>query len=493
MKKVVNWGAFVLVLLGVYVLAGPSSLGGSASYVIVDGVSMEPTFAGGDLVVAYKRDTYEIGDIIVYDAPVNSQFNVIHRIIDRTEGGFITQGDNRDEPDGWIAPQEEIHGAALFHIPKGGAIVNFLRQPTTILAVGAGWVTLILMERSPKRSDRGRTGSNAFTGREKPSQTPQRRRRSNTPASAIDARADAPRLARTTKKAAERTARRRKRSTIATLSLVGLVGASGGVLLAHAATLHVNAGVLQAFHQQIDVEPPPPPEYAITVYAHFFDSSSPGEEIGRSPFSFEPVHVKHRQSYQITWNGPPGNSTVVDCTSDEITFYDALPDDTYQGTDEVSPKHDADHLLCIQTAPGNVPDNIEFEVFNGDGVEVELTPSDDEEPEGDDHTGDQAQSDDGTEQDTSDDTEKDDSKDTTATEETDESSDGKGSTTDETDESSDGTDNVADDDTSGGESDDSEDGAVEDEADGDGTLDEDEPEEGLADDADGEGDPDEDG
>ena len=493
MKTILNWGVFVLVLLGLYVLAGPTSLGGPASYVIVDGVSMEPTYEDSDLVVAYERDTYAVGDVIVYDAPINHQFNVIHRIIERTDGGFVTQGDNRDEVDGWIAPDEEIYGAALFHIPNGGAIVNFLRQPTTILAIGAGWITLILMERSPKRADRGRTGSNTFTGRQKPSQTPhRRRRRSSAPASTLDATADTPRLSRTAKKAAERTERRKKRSTVATLSVMLLLGGSGGVLFAHAAILSVDAGVLQAFHQEVDIEPPPPSEFDITVHVHFFDSSDKGEELGRSPVSFEPVRVKADESYQVTWNGPPGNSTVVDCTSDEITFH--VPEGTYHGTDEVSPKHDADHLLCIQTAPGNVPENITFEVFNEHGVEVELTPSDDEESGGDDGTDDQTQSDDGTVQDTSgDDTSKDDSKDTTATEANDEDADGKDSTTEETDESSDDTNDVADDDTSSDESDDAAE-ADDDEPEGDGTVDEDEdePEDDLTDDADDEGDPSED-
>ena len=493
MRKTLSWGIFAVVILGMYFVAGPTSLRGPASYIIVDGKSMEPTYEHGDLVVAYERGTYQAGDIVVYDAPVDSQFNVIHRITERTEDGFITQGDNRDEPDGWIAPDEEIYGAALFHIPNGGAMVNFLRQPATILAMGAGWVTLILMERTPKRSDRGRTGSSSFTGREKPIHTPQRRRRrSNAPASTVDDTAHTPRLSRTAKKAAERTERRKKRSTVATLSVMLLLGGSGGVLFAHAAVLNVDAGVLQAFHQEVDIEPPPPPEFDITVHVHFFDSSDPGEEIGRSPFSFEPVEVKAGQSYQVTWNGPPGNSTVVDCTSDEITFLDELPEGTYQGTDEVSPEHDANHLVCIQTAPGNVPENIAFEVFNGDGIEVELTPSDDEEPEGDEPTGDQAQTDDGTSEDSSgDDTAKDDSKDTSGTQETDEDSDGEDSTTDETDKSSDATDDAAGD-TSSGESHEAEDGTDESTTGGDGTVEEDEPEEDLADDSDHEGDPDED-
>jgi len=475
MKKTIEWLVFFVAALGVWLLAGPSSLGGPASYVIVDGPSMEPTYQHGDLVVAYERNTYEVGDVIVYDAPVDSQFNVIHRITERTEGGFITQGDNRDEVDGWTAPDDEIYGAALFHIPKGGAIVNFLRQPTTILAIGAGWVTLILMQRSPKRSDRSRTGSGAFTGRQKPSQTPQRRRRrSNAPVSIIDGPAHAPKMTRTTKKAAERTTQRKKRSTVAALSLVVLLGGSGGALFAHAAVLSVDAGVLQTFTDRVDIEPPPPSEHDITVHVHFFDSSDDGKELGGSPFTFEPVQVNAGQSYQVTWNGPPGNSTVVDCTGDEITFLDELPEGTYQGTEEVIPEHDADHLLCIQTAPGNVPENIIFEVFNGDGVEVELTPSDDE-SDGDDPASDEAQSDTGSDEDTqSDDADEDVTEEDAAT---DDDSNGTDSTSDTSDENSDR-------DTTGTEGDSDEDDPSDD------TTDEDESEEEQTDDAEDEEDPD---
>ena len=161
MKRMVNWGVFVVVVLGVYLFAGPTSLGGPASYVIVDGTSMEPTYDDGDLVVAYERDSYEIGDTIVYDAPVDSQFNVIHRITERTEGGFITQGDNRDEVDGWIAPDDQIFGAAVFHIPNGGAIVTFLRQPAAVLALLAGWLMFEFVKRSEAKKQVSQQDSHA--------------------------------------------------------------------------------------------------------------------------------------------------------------------------------------------------------------------------------------------------------------------------------------------------------------------------------------------
>jgi signal peptidase I len=151
MRQLLNWAIFVALLAGVWWLVGPTQLGGPASYVIVDGRSMEPTYRNGDLVVAKERDGYEVGDVIVYDAPIDRQFEVIHRIVAPTDGGFVTQGDNMERPDGWIAPHDTIHGAAAFHLPRGGALVSFLRQPAAILGLLAGFLTFEYLKRDQKR------------------------------------------------------------------------------------------------------------------------------------------------------------------------------------------------------------------------------------------------------------------------------------------------------------------------------------------------------
>jgi signal peptidase I len=157
-KRLLEWSAFLAVAVGVWVIAGPTAVGGPASYVVIDGRSMEPTYHNGDLVVAYEQDTYEVGDVIVYDAVVEGQFNVIHRIVERGDGGFVTQGDNRDEVDGWLARDDEIFGAARLHIPNGGALIGFLRSPATILALLAGFGSFEFLKRKereqrPRRED----------------------------------------------------------------------------------------------------------------------------------------------------------------------------------------------------------------------------------------------------------------------------------------------------------------------------------------------------
>jgi signal peptidase I len=352
MRKTIEWSAFLMVAFGVWFVAGPSSLGGPASYVIVDGRSMEPTYQDGDLVVAYDRNTYDIGDVIVYDAPVDSQFNVIHRITDRTEGGFITQGDNRDEVDGWIAPDEEIYGAALFHIPRGGAVVTFLRQPAAILALLGGWITFLVLDARSKRRPADETPDPEGRSR------PRRRRSAANPAAANEN--DRPtRVGRRI----ERRRRRERRRTAALLALGVLAGGSGGVVFAHAAVLHVDAGVLQAFHLRADLPPPEPERVTIDLAVHFFTPS--GQEIGGGASPFETtLDMTSGEHYEVGWQAPaqPANSDVIPC--DETLLAERLEGPTGAGTFLAT--EDASHVLCVQAAPAHAEQRLVFRVLDGD-------------------------------------------------------------------------------------------------------------------------------
>lgn len=151
MARIVNWGTFLLVVAAAWFFMGPTSLGGPASYVVVDGSSMLPTYEDGDLVLARQQDAYRRGDVIVYDAPIDTQFNVIHRVVEPVEGGFLTQGDNMDQPDGWIAPTETIYGSAWLHVPNGGIAIAWLRQPAVVAALAAAVVTFEVLSRSEKK------------------------------------------------------------------------------------------------------------------------------------------------------------------------------------------------------------------------------------------------------------------------------------------------------------------------------------------------------
>ena len=75
------WGACALALVGcLWFLFAPSALGGSTSYVVTDGVSMEPRFHAGDLALVRSGGDYRVGQIVAYH---NRQLGtvVLHRIV----------------------------------------------------------------------------------------------------------------------------------------------------------------------------------------------------------------------------------------------------------------------------------------------------------------------------------------------------------------------------------------------------------------------------
>jgi signal peptidase I len=61
--------------------------------------SMVPSLEVGDLVVIQPVSSYSgvhVGDIIVYDPPCSNVGSpIVHRVVNQTNGGFITQGDDR--------------------------------------------------------------------------------------------------------------------------------------------------------------------------------------------------------------------------------------------------------------------------------------------------------------------------------------------------------------------------------------------------------------
>lgn len=150
--------AVFAVAVALVVLAWPRALGGATSYVVVSGVSMEPTYATGDLVVARRAAVYGVGDVIAFRT---AEGDVIHRIIGGdAEAGFRTQGDNVDRPDPYLPRPEDIRGRAVASLPAVGAWGMRLVQtiPAPLLVAGA-----ILLgiggDRSRRRRRPGRTSS----------------------------------------------------------------------------------------------------------------------------------------------------------------------------------------------------------------------------------------------------------------------------------------------------------------------------------------------
>lgn len=130
-------GVVLVMAVAIVIVGWPRVLGGAASYVVVSGVSMEPTYETGDLVVTRQADEYEAGDVIAFRT---AEGDVIHRIIGgNADEGFRTQGDNVARPDPYLPRPADIRGKALFHVPAIGAWgLRLVRTvPAPLLAAGA--------------------------------------------------------------------------------------------------------------------------------------------------------------------------------------------------------------------------------------------------------------------------------------------------------------------------------------------------------------------
>ncbi|MBN8048817.1 signal peptidase I [Paraclostridium bifermentans] len=104
---------------------------GFRSYTVLSG-SMEPKFYPGDMVITQHKDKADIkvNDIVTYKD--NEGVIITHRIIEETDQGYITKGDNNNVNDADILKKENIIGEVKFSIPKVGYVMNLLSNPKAI-------------------------------------------------------------------------------------------------------------------------------------------------------------------------------------------------------------------------------------------------------------------------------------------------------------------------------------------------------------------------
>ncbi|MEU8237924.1 signal peptidase I [Actinoplanes missouriensis] len=124
--------AAILVMAAIGVWAAST---GAVSYVITNGVSMNPVYYQGDLVFVIKRDSYQVGQIAAYHGP--GGVKVLHRIIDGdAETGFVFKGDNNESIDVDKPRADELIGEAALHVPQGGKWLGPLISPTSLGVLG---------------------------------------------------------------------------------------------------------------------------------------------------------------------------------------------------------------------------------------------------------------------------------------------------------------------------------------------------------------------
>ena len=128
----------VVILTGTSVLV-VAALGlvitGQAAAVVTNGVSMNPVYYKGDLVVIAKRSSYEIGEIVAYHRPGHSGV-VLHRIVGGNSNGYVFQGDNNGSIDPTQPLLSQMAGIAVMHIPQGGLWLDRVTSPAALGVIG---------------------------------------------------------------------------------------------------------------------------------------------------------------------------------------------------------------------------------------------------------------------------------------------------------------------------------------------------------------------
>lgn len=95
----------------------------------IESGSMEPGIHVGAIVLidptAYKDEDPQVGDIAMYQT---STREVIHRIIDESDDGYIFKGDNNDSEDYAPIPAENIRGELKVTINVVAPIVKAVKH-----------------------------------------------------------------------------------------------------------------------------------------------------------------------------------------------------------------------------------------------------------------------------------------------------------------------------------------------------------------------------
>ena len=113
-------------------------------YVIVSG-SMEPELPVGSVcLVDCQQKEPEVGDIISYKA---EDAIITHRVIEKTDGGYITKGDSNSVADPGIVKPKQIFGTCIYSVPKIGYAVMFMRTLKGIVLIAIGAVCFGLLGR----------------------------------------------------------------------------------------------------------------------------------------------------------------------------------------------------------------------------------------------------------------------------------------------------------------------------------------------------------
>jgi signal peptidase I len=112
--------------------------------------------AHGDLVLATKKASYSVGDVVAYRVPKDDPGEgalVIHRVVGGSESaGYLTKGDNRDGRDLWRPRAHDVIGSVSVRAPRAGLLFAVMRTPLG-LAAFAGLSVFLFVSAGRRRSE----------------------------------------------------------------------------------------------------------------------------------------------------------------------------------------------------------------------------------------------------------------------------------------------------------------------------------------------------
>jgi len=149
MKRGVHAVAWVVLAVAAFVL-WPERWGGSMTYVITSGNSMEPGFVQGDLAILRSASDYGPGDVAAYNSSELKKI-VMHRITEESDEGYTFQGDNNDFLDPETVTDDQMLGKLLIRVPGVGHYLTWFLKPINLAITAAALFFLF----GDRKKDRG--------------------------------------------------------------------------------------------------------------------------------------------------------------------------------------------------------------------------------------------------------------------------------------------------------------------------------------------------
>ena len=134
MRRVIKLIENMLFIAAVFVMACSliCQFAGLKPVVVMSG-SMEPEIGTGSLafIDTGDRDIFK-GDVISFRT---GDLVVTHRVIEITDNGYRTKGDNNDTADIGVVRDSDVEGKILFSIPGAGFALKTVALPAGIAVV----------------------------------------------------------------------------------------------------------------------------------------------------------------------------------------------------------------------------------------------------------------------------------------------------------------------------------------------------------------------